>query len=134
MGSEMCIRDSAYVHAYSMFGLSVNVGKTQVLSQSSLPVPQVPLPDIFIDGKPLTRVERFKYLGSVLTSSPNCNADIVSRISSAAAAYHRLRKRVFSSHKLSLTTKSLVYRAVVLPTLLYACESWTLDCQVADVC
>lgn len=35
----------------------------------------------------------------------------------------RLRKRVFENHNLQAKTKLLVYKAVVLPTLLYGSET-----------
>ena len=47
------------------------------------------------------------------------------RLSCASRAYARLRKRVFEDRDLRTQTKLLVYRAVILPTLLYGAESWT---------
>ncbi|XP_063595256.1 uncharacterized protein LOC134772232 [Penaeus indicus] len=51
--------------------------------------------------------------------------DIEKRIKSAHAAYGYLARRVFNNHDLSIKTKVMVFRAVVLSTLLYACETWT---------
>ena len=44
----------------------------------------------------------------------------------AGAAFGRLTKRLWDDHGIRLSTKIAVYRAVVLTTLLYGCESWTL--------
>ncbi|KAJ3613399.1 hypothetical protein NHX12_019648 [Muraenolepis orangiensis] len=46
-------------------------------------------------------------------------------ISCASGAFSRLRKRVFENRDLQAKTKILVYKAVVLPTLLYGSEAWT---------
>ena len=48
------------------------------------------------------------------------------RIARASAAFGRLRDRVWERRGLSLQTKLKVYHAVVLPSLLYASETWTV--------
>ena len=50
----------------------------------------------------------------------------LSRLAKASAAIGRLLKHLWNDHGIQLTTKSAVYKAVVLTTLLYGCESWTL--------
>ena len=44
----------------------------------------------------------------------------------ASAAYGKLKKRLWDSHDISLTTKLAVFRAVILLTLLYSMETMTL--------
>ena len=111
-----------FTQAYKAFGLTINVSKTQILSQ---PQPaNSPTEQIFIEGTPLVRVDCFKYLGSYLSSAADIDHEVKSRISAASRSFGRLRDRVFDSHELSLSTKLLVYRAVVIPTLLYGSESW----------
>ncbi|CAE1176865.1 unnamed protein product [Acanthosepion pharaonis] len=44
----------------------------------------------------------------------------------ASASFGRLHLQVFSNSNLRFTTKAAVYRAVVVSTLLYGCECWTL--------
>lgn len=46
--------------------------------------------------------------------------------SCASGAFSRLRRRVFENRDLQVKTKILVYKAVVLPTLLYGSEAWTM--------
>ena len=41
-------------------------------------------------------------------------------------AFGRLRANVWKRNGIKLDTKLKVYKAVVLPTLLYACETWTV--------
>ena len=48
------------------------------------------------------------------------------RLAHGSAAFGTLRSSVWERRGLSLQTKLKVYRAVVLPSLLYACETWTV--------
>ena len=110
--------------AYGRIGLSLNIKKTQILHQ---PMPgQAPtVPNIQINGQALTNVAHFPYLGSYLSIRADIDAEIQHRLQSASAAFGRLRKRVFDDHDIQINTKILVYKAIVLPTLLYGSETWT---------
>uniref|UniRef100_H2ZZZ1 Uncharacterized protein n=1 Tax=Latimeria chalumnae TaxID=7897 RepID=H2ZZZ1_LATCH len=50
--------------------------------------------------------------------------DIQYRIRCASFAFGRLNHHVFDNHNIRTRTKLLVYKAVVIPTLLYGCEAW----------
>ena len=52
--------------------------------------------------------------------------EIQNRISKATASFGRLRKRLWNSHAVTLNVKCQIYRAVVLSTLLYGTETWTI--------
>ena len=52
--------------------------------------------------------------------------EIAYRISKASQALGRLRNRLLNHHNVTLDTKLKVYRAVVLSSLLYGCETWTV--------
>ena len=56
----------------------------------------------------------------------NIDTEIYNRIAKASSTFGRLLKTVWERRELSLITKLKVYRAVVLTTLLYACETWTV--------
>ena len=119
IGALQCLVNT-FVRAYRAFGLQINVGKTEVLSQYTDKTPG----PVYVGDEVIQQVDSFKYLGSLLTKSANIDFEVDNRISCAAKAFSRLRSRVFDSHELSLGTKCAVYRAVVIPTLLYACETW----------
>ena len=53
------------------------------------------------------------------------DAELSARVTSAARTYGRLH-RVWRCATIHLSLKLLFYNAFVLPTLLYACETWTL--------
>ncbi|XP_072182293.1 uncharacterized protein [Diadema setosum] len=73
-----------------------------------------------------TFVKTFIYLGSTLSNCVTIDAQLNNRISKASSAFGRLRKNVWKMRGISLSTKLKVYCAVVLTTLLYGCETWTL--------
>lgn len=109
---------------YEAFGLKVNKKKTQTLHY--LPRATAAPRPISINGTNLKQVTSFPYLGSILSSDGTIDEEILNRLRLAHAAYGRLTKRVFTNSNLRASTKLAVYRAVVISTLLYACETWTM--------
>ena len=71
-------------------------------------------------------VSSFVYLGSCITMDCEIREEISSRIGKAAKAFGCLRNSIFRNKHLSTDTKRSVYKAVVLPILLYGSETWTV--------
>jgi len=111
--------------ASQRFGLQINTDKTVVMHQPSPGSPYV-IPHVRVGGVVLEDVSTFTYLGSAVTNSNSVDTEIVRRIQAASAAFGRLRAKVWSRHSLRLDTKLALYRAVVLPSMLYALETTTL--------
>ena len=44
----------------------------------------------------------------------------------ANASFGRLRQKLWNNHHVSMRVKGKVYRAIVLSTLLYGAEAWTV--------
>ena len=82
-------------------------------------------PAIKIGHDNLKVVDKFCYLGGLLSQNVRIDDEVTACIAKASAALGRLQKRVWSDHGIRLTTKVIVYRTVVLSTLLCGCESWT---------
>lgn len=78
-----------------------------------------------MNGQKLAVTDKFVYLGSTLSRSVNIDEEVSYRIARASAAFGRLRDTVWERRGLTKETKLKVYQAVVLPSLLYACETWT---------
>ncbi|VDL96218.1 unnamed protein product [Schistocephalus solidus] len=66
-------------------------------------------------------VETFAYLGSTLSRNTRIDDEVAERISKASQAFGRLQASVRNRH-----TKLKMYKAVVLTTLLYGAETWTV--------
>ena len=111
--------------AYQRFGMTVNISKTKIMAQ---PAPRTVLPefDVTLFGASLEKVDQFTYLGSMLSTKCNSGADVEHRVRSAYTAFGKMRHRVFNSGDLTRKTKLMVYEAVIISTLLYGCETWTL--------
>ena len=85
-----------------------------------------PQPAISIDDVELKVINIFKYLGGMVSNDGSLDKEITSRISKASQALGCLRNRLLNHHNVTLDTKLKVYRAVVLSSLLYGCETWTV--------
>lgn len=114
----------AFSEAYKSIGLEINSNKTQILWQPAPTCNAIP-PGVMVNGSSLKNVEHFPYLGSHLSTNANIDVEIQYRLHCASAAFGRMRVRVFDNHDISTQTKLYVYQAVVVPTLLYGCETWT---------
>ena len=71
-------------------------------------------------------VDKFTYLGSTLSRVIHIDDEVNARTAKASAAFGRLRGSIWDRSGIRLDTNLKVYRSVVLPTLLYACETWTV--------
>jgi len=78
-----------------------------------------------IDNSAIERVEDFKYLGTTLTNHNSIQEEIKSRMKSGNACYHSVQNLLFSS-ALSKNLKIKIYRIIILPVVLYGCETWSL--------
>nr|VZI36610.1 unnamed protein product [Spirometra erinaceieuropaei] len=115
------------------FGLVINTQKTVVMHQpppNSATAPNAP-PQISVDGTQLHVVENFPYLGSTLSRNTKIDDEVANRISKASQAFGRLQSTVWNRHGLQLSTKLKMYKAVILPTLLYGAETWTVYAKQA---
>ena len=72
----------------------------------------------------VVEVDRFKYLGSLVEARGGVVGEIGCRIAQASRVFGSLRDSVFAASDLTLETKRMVYRSVVLGVLLYGAETW----------
>jgi len=78
-----------------------------------------------IDNSFFERVEDFKYLGTTLTNQNSIQEEIKSRLNSGNACYHSAQN-LLSSSLLSKNLKIDIYRTIILPVVLYGCDTWLL--------
>ena len=107
------------------YDLTISIKKTEVVYQ---PAPGKPYkePTITVKGQRLQVVDKFTYLGSTLSRVELTDDEVNARIAKASAAFGRLSGSIWDQSGIRLNIKLEVYRSVVLPTLLYACETWTV--------
>ena len=117
---------SSFSEAASTLGLSISWPKTKVQNVGA--GNHTPT-DITVDGNLVECVESFVYLGSVLPSG-HWLPDIKRRIALASSVMASLSK-IWRDKRLSLTIKIRTYKALILSTLLYAAETWTVRAEDA---
>ena len=120
---QIIVNESA--EASHLFGLTISLGKTEVLFQPA-PAAVAHRPTISIDGTQLKIVDNFTYLGTVISADRSLDKEISTWICKASLAHDCLKTCVLSQHNIRRSTKLKVYRAVILNSLLYGCETWTL--------
>ena len=72
------------------------------------------------EGSTIASGRQVHYLGSTLARVVHIDDEVNTRIAKASAAFGSIWDR----SGITLDTKLKGYRSVVLPTLLYACETW----------
>ena len=77
------------------------------------------------DNSSIERVEEFKYLETTLTNKNSIQEEIKSRLKLGKACYYSVQK-ILSSSLLSKKLKIKIYRTIILPVVLYGCETWSL--------
>ena len=77
-----------------------------------------------IDNSTFER-EEFKYLATTLTNQNSIVEEIKGRLRSGNACYH-FAQNILSSRLLSKNLKFKIYRTIILPIILYGCETWSL--------
>ena len=105
------------------WGLTLSLSKTKLLMTGKWN--EADIQPIIVRGEPIEAVSQFRYLGSVVESHGEVLKDVEDRIAKASRAFGALCKPVFQDSSLSLRTKRMVYRAVVMGVLLYGSEAWT---------
>ena len=70
-------------------------------------------------------VEEFKYLGTTSTNQNSIQEEIKSRLKSGNVYYHSVQN-FLTSTLLSKNLNIKLYRIIILPIVLYGCESWSL--------
>ena len=114
-----------FEQAATLFRLTISTKKTVTLHQPP-PGQTSTSPHIEIYVTPLKSVNNFTYLASTVAFDNTIDMEINNRIRAASGAFGGLWKRVWSQHGIAISTKCKVYKVVVLPTLLYSAEMYTL--------
>jgi hypothetical protein len=126
----------AFEKVTQRFGLTMNIKKTCVMSlkqferttcntKKKTEIADVPF-DITIRNQKIEKVDEFNYLGCCVSKDQTQSKDIESRVSKASNAFNSLRRIVWYRKCISIPAKIRIFRASVLPVLLYGSELWCL--------
>jgi len=112
------------VFASKVTGLVVNADKTKymVMSRDQNAGRNYSMKT---DNSSFESVEEFKYLGTTLTNQNSIQEEIKSRLKSGNACYHLVHNLLYYT-VLSKNLKIKIYICIILPVVLYGCETWSL--------
>ena len=71
-------------------------------------------------------LDRFTYLGSEIHISGGSDLEVTRRLGMAYGVMDSLDRSIWRCRYLCRRTKVRVFKALVIPVLLYGCETWTL--------
>ncbi|KAJ4444314.1 hypothetical protein ANN_06106 [Periplaneta americana] len=115
------------LEASKAIGLEVNPEKTQYMIMSrdqNTGHEKYKNGNIKIGDLSFEKVEKFKYLGATVTNIYDTREEIKRRINMGNACYWV--EKLLSSSLLPKNLKVRIYKTVILPVVLYGCETWTL--------
>ncbi len=82
--------------------------------------------DINIRNQKIETVDSFTYLGCTITKDQQQDAELSVRLAKAARAFNMLRHAIWHRKSVSITERLRIFRACILPALLYGSETWSL--------
>ena len=80
---------------------------------------------IMAGGQVVETVEDFCYLGSVMSDNSSCDKDIKTKLGKANSVFGRLNS-IWKSGSSNCNVKVRLHDSLVLSTLLYAAETWSM--------
>ena len=99
-------------------GLKLNIQKTKIMASSPITLGQ-------IEGEKVEIVTDFTFLGSKITADGDCTHEIKRRLLLIRKAMTNL-DNILKSRDITLPTKVRLVKGMVLPVVMYGCESWTI--------
>ena len=98
--------------------LKLNIQKTEIMTSG-------PITSWQIDGKTVETMADFIFLGSKITADGDCSHEIKRCLLLGRRVITNLDS-VLKSRDITLSTKFHLVQAIVLPVVMYGCESWVI--------
>ena len=99
-------------------GLKLNIQKTKIMASG-------PITSREIDGKTVETVSDFIFGGSKITADGECSHEIKRCLLLGRKVMTNLNS-IFKSRDITLPPKVRLVKAMVVPVVMYGCESWTI--------
>merc|ERR1712070_1369421 len=78
----------------------------------------------------ITATSSFRYLGATLGPRLTDGTEVHARIQAASKVFAALKDNIFATRDVRLQVKAKVYKALVLPVLLYCAETWAITAKM----
>ena len=98
--------------------LKLNIQKTKIMASG-------PIISWQIDGETGETVSDLIFLGSIITADGDCSHEIKRGLLLGRKVLTNLDS-IFKSRDITLPTKVHLVKAMILPVVMYGCESWTV--------
>jgi hypothetical protein len=119
------------------FGLTMSIKKTCLMSLQQLKEDQhrkvlkgqnVNHSDININirNQKIETADSFTYLGCTITKDQRQDTELSIRLAKVARAFNMVRHAIWHRKSVSITGRLRIFRACILPVLLYGSETWSL--------
>ena len=90
--------------------------------------------DITLYDTQVNKVSSFKYLGVIIDHTASFDKEICARVAKANQAFYMKNRAFWRAATIPLSMRMRIYRALVLPVLLYGSETWILTpSQISNV-
>ena len=99
-------------------GLKLNIQKTKIMASS-------PITSWQIDGEKVETVRDFIFLGSKITADGDCSHEMIRCLILGEKTMTNLDS-ILQNRDITLLTKVHIVKAMVFPSAMYRCESWTI--------
>ena len=99
-------------------GLKLNIQKTKIMASG-------PITSWEIDGETVETVSDFIFSSSKITADGDCSHEIKIRLLLGRKIMTNLDS-ILKSRDITLPIKVRLVKAMVLPVVMYGCESWTI--------
>ena len=97
-------------------GLRLNIQKTKIMASG-------PITTWTIDGETVETVADFVFLGSKITADGDCSHEIKRHLLLGRKVMSNIGS-ILKSRDIALPTKVCLVKAMVIPVVMYGCESW----------
>ena len=109
---------------FTAYGMQITTEKTTLMTNNTNGISS----NMRVKGEKLETVQRFKYLGAIVTDEGSM-PEIRSRIAQTIAALTKV-KIIWDDKNIDLSSTLRLLRSLVLSIFLYSCETWKLTAEI----
>ena len=102
-------------------GLKMHLGKTKVMCNK-----HVNKDDVIVNGKKIEEVDRYVYLGQMVTKDHGQVQEMKRRIGQGWSAFGKL-DNIMPDKNVPMRRKRKAFNECILPVMTYRCETWSLS-------